>query len=352
MGRRQLHCQLHRLASQSALKVKSASPLTGLRRHASSVAASADTAADLEPDSSFTTPLPSEADINAYDPIARSRARKRQLPPSRYQFRPPKYYRGPLHPHQPPPPSSPSSRLFVPGPFTLPRLEETYHSVIAPDLLTLTYTHQPPGTLPPPSGPRLRSWDETSPYHKNRPLRPPRGGSPLRLLTRPITFRNIPRLERVTVHTMVSDASKDSAYLHTAGMVVQAITGVRVTTHTAKKGESQWGMRPGNYVSVKAEVRGEDMYHFLARCVEIVMPRIKDWKGVKGSSGDSSGNITFGLTSEAVSLFPEIEVNYDMYPTNMIPGCHITVHTSATNDKDGRLLLTALGIPFHGKHIE
>ena len=59
------------------------------------------------------------------------------------------------------------------------------------------------------------------------------------------------------------------------------------------------------------ELRGEDMYNFLAKVVEVVMPRIKDYKGVSGSSGDSSGDIGWGFGPEVVGGFPEVEVNYD-----------------------------------------
>jgi len=72
-----------------------------------------------------------------------------------------------------------------------------------------------------------------------------------------------------------------------------------------------WGLRSGKFCAVSTELRGEDMYHFLSKCVDVVMPRIKDWKGIKGSSGDSSGNISFGFTPEVVALFPEMEINYD-----------------------------------------
>lgn len=230
----------------------------------------------------------------------------------RYKFRPPKYYRGPLHPHQPPPVSDPSSRLFQPGPFTSPRLEQTYHSTFAPDLMTLAYTHFPPGYRAPPKAARLRPWDGASPYYKNRPLRGPRGAEVLRLLRKPTTFRNIPRLEKITVHSMVNGAIEDSAHLHIAGMVVQAITNVRVTSHKTRKSVAGFGIRAGQYLSVTAELKGEDMYHFLGKCIDVVMPKIKEWRGVKGSSGDSSGNLAFGFTKEDVALFPEIEVNYDM----------------------------------------
>ncbi|KAI9837478.1 MAG: hypothetical protein M1819_007126 [Sarea resinae] len=336
----------------------SSSALLQKRRNASSTSSNSAPAAsaaadieDLEPSSSLTTPAASEEIIKSFDPVAVSRQRKRQLPASRYNYRSPKYYRGPLHPHQPPPASSPDSRLFTPGPFTLPRLQQTYTSTFAPDILTLTYAHRPPGFSPPPKGERLRSWDGSSPYHKNRPARGPRGGDVLRLLTRPATFRNVPKLTGVTVHTMVAGALEDSAYLHVAGMVVQAITNARVQTHKSKGNVNQWGLREGKHVAVTAELKGEDMYHFVAKVVDVVLPRIKDWRGVKGSSGDSSGNLSFGLTADAMSLFPEIEVNYDMYPPKMIPGCHVTIHTSATNDRDARLLLTSIGIPFYGKQI-
>ncbi|KAK5166062.1 54S ribosomal protein L7, mitochondrial [Saxophila tyrrhenica] len=247
-----------------------------------------------------------------FDPVAKARKREKQLPSSRYQFRPPRYYRGPLHPHQPPRPSDPSSRLFVPGPFSLPRLEQTYRSTIEPDLMTMTYTHFPPGFVAPKKGERLRSWVGDNPYFKNRPRRGPRGGQVLRLLRNPITFRNVPKLERVTVHTMVKGAIDDSAHLHIAGMVMQAITGVRATAHKTVTNVQGFGVRAGQYLSVTCDLEGEAMYHFLSKTVDVVMPKMKDFKGVKGSTGDNSGNLAFGLSNEEVALFPEVEVNYDM----------------------------------------
>ncbi|KAK2766010.1 hypothetical protein FQN54_007525 [Arachnomyces sp. PD_36] len=320
------------------------------RRNASSSAA----VEDLEPDSSLSASSLPENEVKSFDPVARSRLRKKELPRSRYQFRSPKYDRGPLHPHRPPPGWDPSSRVFVPGPFNLPRVEQTYDSATAPDLMTLCYIHQPPGFKPPPKGERLRSWDDSSPYHKNRQLRGPRGGDVLRLLRKPITFNNIPKLERITVHSYVKNALSDgSGPLHVAGMAIQAITNVRVDTFKSKGSVPSWGVAPGKrYVSVKAELYGEDMYHFFGKLVDVVLPRIKDWNGVKGSTGDSSGNLSFGLPPDVVGLFPEIEVNYDMYPPRMIPGCHITVHTTGRADKDARLLLNSLGVPFYGKNVD
>ncbi|KAH8434623.1 mitochondrial 54S ribosomal protein uL5m [Aspergillus melleus] len=309
---------------------------------------------DVESAGSLTSTTVPEDVVKTFDPIAKSKGRKKQLPRSRYQFRSPKYDRGPLHPHRPPPPSDPSSRLFVPGPFTLPRVEQTYQSTVASDILALCYVHTPPGFKPPPKSPRLRSWDDSSPYHKNRQLRGPRGGDVLRLLRKPITFNNVPELERITIHSYVKGAAQEnSSWIHVAGMAVQAISNVRVSTFKSKTSVATWGIAPGrDTVAVKAELRGENMLHFFSKLVDVVLPKIKDWEGVKGTSGDSSGNITFGLDPESVALFPEIEVNYDMYPPKLIPGAHITIHTSAKTDKDARLLLSAMGVPFYGKLVD
>ncbi|PKY05435.1 ribosomal protein L5 [Aspergillus campestris IBT 28561] len=321
------------------------------RRNASNRAADL---GDLESDGSLTTAPVSEETVKSYDPIANSKGRKKQLPRSRYQFRSPKYNRGPLHPHQPPPESDPSSRLYVPGPFMLPRTEQTWQSTVASDILTLCYVHNPPGFKPPPKAPRLRSWDDSSPYHKNRQLRGPRGGDVLRLLRKPVTFNNIPKLDRITIHSYVKGAAQEhSGWIHVAGMAVQAISNARVSTFKSRTSVATWGIAPGrDTVAVKAELRGEDMHHFFGKLVDVVLPKVKDWEGVKGTSGDSSGNITLGLEPAHVALFPEIEVNYDMYPPRMIPGAHITIHTTANTDKDARLLLSAMGVPFHGKLVD
>jgi len=200
----------------------------------------------------------------------------------------------------------------VPGPFSSPRVEQTYHNIIAPDILTLCYQHNPPGYRPPPKAPRLRSWDDSSPYHANRQLRGPRGGDVLRLLRKPITFRNIPMIEKITVHTFVKQVLQHgSGPLHVAGMVLQAITNVRVQTHKSRTGVSEWGLQPGKSIAATATLQGEDMYHFLGKVVSVVLPKIKDWRGVGATSGDGSGNLSFGLGVDIVGAFPEIEINYD-----------------------------------------
>ena len=134
----------------------------------------------------------------------------------------------------------------------------------------------------------------------------------MRPMHRRITFRNVPQVEKITVHSFLgAKACEDSAHLHVAGMVMQAITNVRATTHKARKSVVQWGLKKGKFVSCTAELKYENMHHFLSKLIELVMPKVKDYRGVSWSSGDESGNITLGFDPEAVSLFPEIEVNYD-----------------------------------------
>lgn len=312
----------------------------------------AQTATNPSEDLEHTSFAADEKPVENFNPVKRSRAFAQKLPSGGVKYRSPRYYRGPFNPSQPLPPSHPHSREFRAGPFSLPRLEQTYNDTFAPDLMTLFYQHLPPGYEAPTKGERLRRWTGDSPYFKNRPLRGPRGGLNLRLLRKPITFNNVPKLERVTVHTMQKQAIDDTGYLAVAGMALQAMTGVRAQSHVIKKSDASFGLRAGQYLSLTCNLYGEDMYHFLSKVIDVVMPKIKDYKGIKGSSGDSSGNLTFGFTKEQVALFPEIEFNYDSYPTKMIPGCHITIHTSATTDRDARMLLEAIGIPFYGKLVD
>lgn len=188
-------------------------------------------------------------------------------------------------------------------------LEDHYHTTIAPDLLALTYTHTPYGAEVRKRDvtDRLREWDDSSPYHKGRPLRGPRGGDVLRLLTPPRTFRNVPTLTGVTVHAMVKGAIEDNGHLAVAGMVVQSITGVRATVGYAKQNIGGWGLKKGQPISVKAHMEGQLAWRFMASLIDVVMPRVKEYKGVLGSSGDSSGNISFGFRARDLAHFPEIE---------------------------------------------
>ncbi|KAK4148095.1 ribosomal protein L5 domain-containing protein [Dichotomopilus funicola] len=303
---------------------------------------------DLE-NSTLTRQQLSEEEKKQFRPWKRAADRKGSLPSSNYQYHPPKYNRGPLHPIQSPPSSDPVARDFVPGPFNHPRLKQTYTTTIAPDLMTLAYMHVPPGTPKKEPAQRLRGWDGSSPYHKNRALRGPRGGAALPLIERDITFTNIPAIREITVASYVPVAVQDPDHLLVARTVLLAMTGTTPEITKTKSNVVQWALRKGERAGVKATVYGNDAYEFLDRCVHLVFPRIRDYMGIKASTGDSSGNLSFGLTPEEIKLFPEVEANYWLYPPKMIPGARIFIKTTATSDRQARLLLQSFGVPFYGK---
>ncbi|KAK6595489.1 54S ribosomal protein L7 [Botrytis cinerea] len=314
---------------------------------------------DLESQSSFaSTSVPSEV-IDTFDPVKRAQGRKRELPSSRYdrdKFHIPISITEILSRSPPSSSTSTEIRSFVSRirswSIRPNRLEQTYKSTISHDIMTMAYVHKPPGTVTIPKADRLRTWDDSSPYHKGRPKRGPRGGDVLRLIEQDITWRNIPKIEEVTVHSMVKGALGDSAYMHVAGILLQSITGVRPEIHKSTHNVAQFGIRKGMPVSLTCTMRNNDALEFLDKCINVVFPKIKDWQGVKGSTGDGSGNLSFGFNREGTILFPEVQVNYDMYPPRLIPGFHVTVKTTATSDRHARLLLSAMGVPFYGKLVD
>ncbi|KAK0652237.1 ribosomal protein L5 domain-containing protein [Cercophora newfieldiana] len=322
------------------------------RRSASTQAAepaSSSALLDLETESTLAAPQLSPEEKKEFRPWKRAADRKLPLPGSRYQYHPPKYDRGPLHPIQSPATSDPIARDFVPGPFHLPRLRQTHQSTISSDLMTLTYNHVPSGTPEVESSERLRSWDDSSPYHLNRPKRAPRGAPVLPLRERNITFRNIPEIKEVTIAAYSPEAQRDPSHLVVARSVILALTGSLPEITTTNTSVVQWSVVKGKRAGVKTTIYANDAYEFLDRLIHMVFPRIKDWKGVKATTGDGSGNLAFGLGPQEVAMFPEVEVNYDMFPTRMIPGCRIFVKTTATSDRQARLLLQCMGVPFYGK---
>ncbi|KAM7206490.1 Ribosomal protein L5 domain containing protein [Naviculisporaceae sp. PSN 640] len=319
------------------------------RSNASAAAAAAAPALqDLETNSTLGVPDLSPEEKANFRPWKRAKERQLNLPGSRYQYHPPKYTRGPLHPIQSPPSSDPIARDFVPGPFNLPRLKQTYRSTISSDLMTLTYNHVIPGTPDKEPVERLRIWEGDSPYFKNRPKRAPRGSPQLMIKEKDITFRNIPELASISVATYVPDCKDNPDLLLVARTALLAITGALPEITKSKTDVQSFGVRKGVKSGVKATIYGHQAYEFLDRCLNIVFPRIKEWPGIKGSTGDSAGNLAFGLRPEDLALFPEIQANYDMYPAKMIPGARVFIKTTATSDRQARLLMQAMGMPFYG----
>ncbi|QSL65153.1 hypothetical protein MERGE_002458 [Pneumocystis wakefieldiae] len=209
--------------------------------------------------------------------------------------------------------------------------------------MTLTYAHEEKVKLKKRNF--LRYWDNTSPYHKNRPARLPRGNKPVAPIQEIRTHRNIPVLESAVVHSMVKDAIENKTALLSMVMAIQCITGLKPTIINAKTGVAPWKLRSGMPIATKVILKGPEMYRFISVLVELVLPRMRDFvSGFKANSGDSNGNISLGFPPDAMALFPEIEANYDMFPK--ITGFHVNINTTAKTDYECRLLLSGFGFPF------
>jgi large subunit ribosomal protein L5 len=148
--------------------------------------------------------------------------------------------------------------------------------------MTLAYAHKIPGEVEAPKAERLRTWDDSSPYHKGRPKRGPRGAEVLGLIERDFGWQKIPRIEEVTVHSMVKGAIDDIAYLHVAGMLLQSITGAKPEFHKAKKSIAAFRIRDRMSLAVTCTMRGGQSYDFVDKMVNLVFPRLKEWPGIKG----------------------------------------------------------------------
>lgn len=149
--------------------------------------------------------------------------------------------------------------------------------------MALTYLHTPPGTPKTPERVRLRTWDGSSPYHKGRPLRGPRGASDLSLLERNITWQSIPEIKAISIHSFVGEAAQHPEYLVVARNVVQAISGATPDVTKIKRGVNAWGTRNDSRSGTKTTIYGDAAYEFVDKLVNFVFPRIKDWPGIKGA---------------------------------------------------------------------
>jgi len=147
-------------------------------------------------------------------------------------------------------------------------------------------------------------------------------------------------LEKISVNMGVGIATQNKAVLDNAVKDMTQITGRKPIITKAKKSISNFKLRQGMPIGCKVTLRGEIMYEFLDRLISIVIPRIRDFRGISAKSFDGRGNYTFGIKEQTV--FPEIE--YDKI--DAIRGMDITVVTTADSDEEGKELLSSLGMPF------
>jgi large subunit ribosomal protein L5 len=150
----------------------------------------------------------------------------------------------------------------------------------------------------------------------------------------------VPRLMKVVVNQGLGEAKEDSKIMDKAAKEMGMITLQKPIITRSKKSISNFKLRAGMPIGLKVTLRGERMYTFLEKLVNVALPRIRDFRGINASSFDGRGNYNLGIKEQLV--FPEI--TYDM--VDQTRGFDVTIVTSATNDEEGRALLEALGFPF------
>jgi len=150
----------------------------------------------------------------------------------------------------------------------------------------------------------------------------------------------VPRLVKIVVNKGVGEASQNKKVLDDAVEELRLITGQQPAVRYARKSVSNFKIREGMPVGVAVTLRGERMWEFLDRLVNLALPRVRDFRGIPDRSFDGRGNYTLGIKEQII--FPEINVDR----VDRISGLDVTVVTTAETDEEALALLRALGMPF------
>jgi len=150
----------------------------------------------------------------------------------------------------------------------------------------------------------------------------------------------VPKLTKVVINMGVGEALTDKKYLESAVNDLELITGQKAVITKASKSVASFKLREGWPVGCKVTLRGDRMYDFIERLVNIAIPRERDFRGLNPKSFDGQGNYSMGIKEQII--FPEI--NYDNI--DKIRGMDICINTSASNNEDAKALLEALNFPF------
>jgi large subunit ribosomal protein L5 len=153
-------------------------------------------------------------------------------------------------------------------------------------------------------------------------------------------IHQVPKVIKITVNRGLGEASQNSKALESSKEELSTITGQQPVVTRAKKAIAGFKIREGMPVGVMVTLRGDRMYAFLDRLINLALPRIRDFRGISGNSFDGRGNYSLGIREQLI--FPEIE--YDKI--DQIRGMDISIITTAKNDEEGRALLKEMGMPF------
>jgi large subunit ribosomal protein L5 len=150
----------------------------------------------------------------------------------------------------------------------------------------------------------------------------------------------VPRIEKIVVNIGVGEALDNAKALDAAVADMTQITGQKPIITKARMSIAAFKLREGRAIGVKVTLRGERMWSFFDRLINVALPRVRDFRGISPNSFDGRGNYTLGLREQLV--FPEIE--YDK--VDKLRGMEVTIVTTAKNDDEARQLLVMMGMPF------
>ena len=150
----------------------------------------------------------------------------------------------------------------------------------------------------------------------------------------------VPKLDKIVVNMGVGEAKDNPKILESAVKDLETITGQKAVITKAKKAIANFKIREGMSIGCKVTLRGEKMYEFLDRLVNLALPRVRDFRGVDANAFDGRGNYALGIKEQLI--FPEIE--YDK--VDKVRGMDVIVVTTAKSDEEARELLAQFGMPF------
>ena len=153
-------------------------------------------------------------------------------------------------------------------------------------------------------------------------------------------IHEVPKVLKVTVNRGLGEAAANAKSLEASVNELAQITGQKVVITRAKKAIAGFKIRQGMPIGCAVTLRGDRMYAFLERLINLALPRIRDFRGVSPKSFDGRGNYTLGVREQII--FPEISFD----KIEAIRGMDITIVTSARSDEEGRALLREMGMPF------
>jgi len=150
----------------------------------------------------------------------------------------------------------------------------------------------------------------------------------------------VPKLDKIVINMGVGEAKENSKVLDTAISDLETITGQKAVVTRAKKSVANFKLREGQPIGCKVTLRGEKMYEFADRLINLALPRVRDFRGVNPNAFDGRGNYALGIKEQLI--FPEIE--YDK--VDKVRGMDIIFVTTAQTDEEARELLAQFGMPF------